>query len=88
MKEENSGNILSPFTECQNPCISLRLVDPVLSNMIMAWMYRKDDILEGQIPFMGFTIEEFVFNKGSLMKYSGEEKEVLKHAIEIIKNKM
>lgn len=37
---------------------------------------------------MGFTIEEFVFNKGSLMKYSGEEKEVLKHAIEIIKNKM
>ena len=77
-----------------NPCITLRLVDPVLAGEILSWMYlRFDD--EGHsaqsgetAPIFGYDMVELTFDKYSLMEYSDEEQDVLRRAIQIINNKV
>ena len=40
-----------------------------------------------EVPFMGYHIVELVFDKGSLMKFTDEEKNVLNQAMNILKSR-
>lgn len=74
----------------ENPVLVLKLIDPILADMILAWMYTKVELPNGkktEVPFLGYNLIEFVFDKSSLMNYNSEEKEVLRDAIRILKNK-
>ena len=74
----------------EHPVIVLELVDPLMAEMIFSWMYAKVELPNGnksEVPFMGYHIVEYVFDKGSLMKFTNEEKDVLNHAMNILKSK-
>lgn len=74
----------------ENPVLVLELVDPVMAGMVFAWMYKNIKLSNGKgstVPFLGYNIVEFVFNKGSLMSYTSEEKEILRKAMSILKDK-
>lgn len=74
----------------ENPVLVLKLIDPIMADMILAWMYAKVELPNGkktEVPFLGYNLMEFVFDKNSLMNYDDEEKEVLRDAIRILKNK-
>lgn len=77
-----------------NPCVVLELTDPILACRLMSWLYRKYDengnpTSEGgqTAPLFGYTMKELYFNKGSLMQFSDSEKDILRRAIEILKEK-
>ena len=79
----------------QNPCVVLELVDPIMAPVIMRWMYcRFDDNgervghgLGDTAPLFGYNLDELTFDKGSLMNFSDSEKQVLREAVRIIKEK-
>lgn len=75
------------YSDLKNPCLTLKLVDPVLTDFMFAWMYAKSSEHGVAIPFMGYELEEITFNKSTLMEYSDEEKQTLTAAIEILKKK-
>lgn len=78
-----------------NPCIVLELVDPIMAPAIMGWMYANYDedgkrtgYAKGQTaPLFGYNMVELTFDKGSLMKFSNEEKQILREAMRIIGEK-
>ena len=74
----------------ENPVLVLKLIDPIMADMVLSWMYNKVELPNGkktEVPFLGYNLMEFVFDKSSLMNYDDEEKEVLRDAIRILKNK-
>ena len=74
----------------ENPVLVLKLIDPIMADMVLSWMYNKVELPNGkktEVPFLGYNLMEFVFDKSSLMNYNSEEKEVLRDAICILKNK-
>nr|DAJ07268.1 MAG TPA: hypothetical protein [Caudoviricetes sp.] len=74
----------------EHPILVLELVDPLMAEMVLSWMYAKVELPSGErstVPFMGYHIVELVFDKGSLMKFTDEEKNVLNHAMDILKSK-
>lgn len=78
------------LTNWENPVLVLELVDPVMADMVFAWMYKNTELSNGKcstVPFLGYNVVEFVFNKGSLMSYTPEEKEILRKAMSILKTK-
>lgn len=82
------------YGEFQNPCLVLELVDPVMANPIISWLYGEygdngEYSAGGETaPLFGYNLIEIHFDKGSLMGYSSEEEDVLRRAFEIIKSKM
>ena len=79
----------------QNPCIVLELVDPIMAPAIMGWMYDSFDdngelvdYTKGQrAPLFGYNMIELTFDKGTLMGFSDDEKQILREAIRIIREK-
>ena len=74
----------------ENQGLVLKLIDPIMADMVLSWMYNKVELPNGkktEVPFLGYNLMEFVFDKSSLMNYDDEEKEVLRDAIRILKNK-
>lgn len=79
----------------KNPCLVLELFDPVMTPVIMSWMYLNfsDDgnvvepHLNGPAPLFGYYITELTFDKSSLMNFSDTEKQILREAIRIIEDK-
>lgn len=72
------------------PVLILELVDPLMAEMILSWMYAKVELPNGErseVPFMGYHIVELVFDKDSLMKFTDEEKNVLNQAMNILKSR-
>lgn len=75
---------------CEHPVIVLKLVDPLMAEMIFSWMYTRVKLPNGnqsEVPFMGYHLVEYVFDKGSLMEFTDEEKDVLNHAVNILKSR-
>lgn len=76
----------------ENPCIVLRLFDPVMTCRLFQWMYgsfddagNKTKYTKGEpAPLFGYEIIELVFDKHSLMDFSYEEKQILREAMRII----
>lgn len=92
MKERYANNtgLYRGNNPCENPVLVLKLVDPIMAEIIFSWMYTKLDLPDGtssEIPFMGYHLVEYVFDKGSLMGFTDEEKNVLNHAINILKSR-
>ena len=89
MKEHN-GELYGVFN---NPCIVLELVDPNMAYMLLGWMYRKfndqgeTDPNGYTAPLFGYNMVELYFDKGSLMDFSDSEKDILREAVRIIKEK-
>lgn len=79
----------------KNPCIVLELFDPIMAPTIMSWMFRcfdedgeSTDTEHGsQAPLFGYNIVELVYDKGSLMNFSDDEKQILREAMRIIGEK-
>lgn len=79
----------------QNPCIVLELFDPIMAPAIMSWMYcgfndegDYDSSSGGSpAPLFGYNMVELTFNKGALMGFSDEEKQILREAMRIIGEK-
>lgn len=81
-------------TECggwawEHPVLLLRLADRKMAHHIMAWMYSTAQTSQGEmhIPFAGYFLEEVTFDKSSLMQYSDTEKEILRQAMKILREK-
>ena len=73
----------------EHPVLLLRLADEKMTSHILSWLYSEVETSQGKmnIPFGGYFLEEITFDKSSLMAYDDEEKEVLRKAIQIIRNK-
>lgn len=79
----------------QNPCIVLELFDPIMASTIMSWMYRNFDDngntagygKGSPAPLFGYNLVELTFDKGTLMKFSDNEKQILREAMRIIGEK-
>ena len=79
----------------QNPCIVLELFDPIMAPAIMSWMYTCfDDNGENAeytkgtpVPLFGYNMVELTFDKGSLMNFTDDEKQILREAMRIIGEK-
>lgn len=91
---EKMKNVSCAFINNSNPCIVLRNIDPILTQLVLSWMYSEIEItsedghvIKNNCPFAGFGIEEIYFDKSSLMEYSDEEKEILNKAVEILTTK-
>lgn len=70
----------------ENPCLSLKLIDPVLTMMLWSWMYSKGKKLNN-IPLFGYRLEEITIDKSSLMNFTNSEKDILSSAIKILQDK-
>lgn len=75
------------YPKYNEPCLILKLVDPVMTMPLLNWLFEKHELLDGGIPFMGYELQEIALDKSSLMNYNDEEKNIINKAIEIIKNK-
>ena len=91
---EKLKDVTGAFINVDNPCIVLRNIDPILTRLILSWMYTEIEIttengkiIKNNCPFGGMGIEELWFDKSCLMQYSDEEKDILNRAIEILKRK-
>lgn len=88
--KEHTGELYGVFN---NPCIVLELVDPIMANMLLDWMYRKfndqgeTDLNGDTAPLFGYNMVELYFDKGSLMDFSDSEKDILREAVRIIKER-
>lgn len=73
----------------KNPVLLLKLADEKMAHHILTWLYSTVKTSQGniRIPFCGYFLEEITFDKSSLMEYSEEEKDILRKAIDIIKDK-
>ena len=79
----------------ENPCVVLELFDPIMAPLIMRWMCSKFDdngdvAKNGQgteAPLFGYRMTELFFDKGSLMEFSDNEKQILREAMRIIGEK-
>lgn len=82
--QENGGNY-----KWKHPVLLLRLADEKMTHQILSWLYSEVETSQGKmnVPFGGYFLEEITFDKSSLMAYDDEEKEVLRKAIQIIRNK-
>lgn len=77
-----------------NPCLTLKLVDPIMAGHVLSWMYSKFDI-EGNVtlygetaPIFGYNMTELSFDKHSLMEYNEDEQNILREAVRIINRKV
>ena len=78
-----------------NPCIVLELFDPIMAPMIMNWMYGNFDDNGDSVgyaqgspaPLFGYSLIELTFDKGTLMEFSDNEKQILREAMRIIGEK-
>lgn len=89
-KEYKESGIYRNNQFWEHPVLILELVDPLMAEMILSWMYAKVELPNGErseVPFMGYHIVELVFDKGSLMKFTDEEKNVLNQAMNILKSR-
>lgn len=88
--KDHTGELYGVF---DNPCIVLELVDPIMAYMLLGWMYRKfndqgePDPSGDTAPLFGYNMVELYFDKGSLMDFSDSEKDILREAVRIIKEK-
>lgn len=73
----------------EHPVLILRLADRKMAHQIMAWMHSTVQTSQGEmhIPFGGYFLEEVTFDKSSLMQYSESEKEILRQAMRILREK-
>ena len=73
----------------KNPVLLLKLADKKMAHHILTWLYSTVKTSQGniRIHFCGYFLEEITFDKSSLMEYSEEEKDILRKAIDIIKDK-
>lgn len=71
----------------EHPVICLELIDPVMTDLIMAWMYREGEKLN-QIPVFGYKMTELFFDKASLFNFDDTEREIIKQAVKILKTKV
>ena len=71
----------------EHPVICLELIDPVMTDLMMAWMYREGEKLN-QIPVFGYKMNELFFDKASLFNFDDTEREIIKQAIKILKSKV
>lgn len=71
----------------EHPCLTLKLIDPVMTFMLGQWMYRKGNKMDC-IPIFGYKLEKVTFDEKTLMNFSDSETEILKEAIKIISNKL
>lgn len=76
----------------ENPILVLKLIDPLMANMVFSWMFKKVELkalngVRSEVPFLGYHLMEYVFDKSSLMEYDQSEKEILNEAVKILKRK-
>ena len=71
----------------EHPVICLELIDPVMTDLIMAWMYQQGEKLD-QIPVFGYKMNQLYFDKASLFNFDDNERAIIKEAIEILKSKV
>ena len=89
LKDADAGG----FGVFDNPCLELKLVDPVMASTIMAWLYTDYDNNGCQAaggessPLFGYNLENIWFNKGSLMGFSEAEEITIRKAFDIIRKK-
>lgn len=89
-KKYEEAGLCRPNQAFEHPVLVLELVDPILADMVFSWMYTKVEFPDGknsEIPFMGYHLVEYVFDKSSLMKFTDEEKNILNHAMNILKSR-
>lgn len=88
--KDDTGELYGVYN---NPCVVLELVDPIMAYMLLGWMYRKfndqgeTDPNGDTAPLFGYNMVELYFDKGSLMDFSDSEKDILREAVRIIKEK-
>lgn len=79
------------YINCENPGLILSLVDPVLTHVILSWMYTRvniPDVWNDVVPLFGFNIESLYFSGADMIGFGDREKSVLRDAVNIIKKKL
>lgn len=94
MEKENPNTAACHWINSNEPAIITRVVDPVLTDFIMKWMFAtiqvvKNDkvIWNNTVPFAGLEVIEFGFERDKLGRLTEDEREIICHAIEILKTK-
>lgn len=70
-----------------NPCLTLKLIDPVIARSLSSWLYEPGEKLQN-IPVFGYRLDKITFDESTLMGFNDSEKSILLQAMEIIKNKI
>ena len=91
----NWGADAGTYGVYHNPCIVLELFDPIMAPTLMSWMYRNfddngdavDHTKGSPAPIFGYNMVELTFDKGTLMEFSDNEKQILREAMRIIRDK-
>lgn len=95
--ERMKGESSRAYGEFDNPCLVLELADPIMSYMIMGWMYSTFNIRGERVafnqggdtaPLFGYNLVELHFDKRSLMNFSDDEKSIIKRAVDIINERV
>lgn len=71
----------------EHPLLELELIDPVMTFMVMNYMYQQGEKLT-QVPLFGYKLNTIHFDVSSLTEYTESEKQILEEAMSIIKNKI
>lgn len=88
-------DIITEVGVYHNPCIVLELFDPIMAPTLMSWMYRNfddnGDVVDhtkgSPAPIFGYNMVELTFDKSTLMEFSDNEKQILREAMRIIRDK-
>lgn len=94
MEKENPNTAACHWINSNEPIIITRVVDPVLTDFIMKWMFAtvqviKNDkvIWDNVVPFAGLEIIEFGFERDKLSRLTEDERDIIRRAIGILKIK-
>ena len=88
---ELSDRKWSFFPEWKTPSVVLRLVDPILTDGLMSWMYTDVEVggYKGKLPLFGYAIDEIRFNANAdLSGLSSEEVAIIREAANILHRKL
>lgn len=94
MEKENPNTAACHWVNSNEPVIITRVVDPVLTDFIMKWMFATTQVIKNDnviwdnvVPFAGLEVIEFGFERDKLSRLTEDEREVIRKAIEILKIK-
>ena len=82
----SNDRTISLCPKWERPVLELELIDPVMTHMIMSYMYQRGEKLS-QVPLFGYKLRTIHFNIASIANYSESEQAILREAISIIERR-
>lgn len=92
LKEEyerciNHERLATLCPKWERPVLELELIDPVMTHLLMGYMYQQGEKLT-QVPLFGYKLNTIHFDITSVANYSDSEQAILREAISIIEKKI